>query len=95
LKPKDAWKMDATDQPLWLIERFWPVVGRWETAELQTMEVVGKRLVRMRPKHQTATYARLVAILNMARKLWPQTVRKADFRLRNTRTGDVVMGAIL
>jgi hypothetical protein len=90
---KEEYRMDATDQPLWVIERWWETKG-WETAELQTMEVVGKRLVRIRPRFQTTTFERCVAILNTAKKMWPAT-NKADFRLRNVRTKDVVMGAVL
>jgi hypothetical protein len=40
--------MDATDQPLWRIERWWESKG-WEISELQTMEIVGQSLACVRP----------------------------------------------
>jgi hypothetical protein len=87
--------MAAIDEPLWLLERWWPSKGHWVVSEIQTMEIVDENFVHVRSKKQAATYARLIVLLAKAVERWPDTLSKADFRLRNIRTKDIVLGVLL
>jgi hypothetical protein len=85
--------MDVTEHPLWCIERWDEGKQAWERHELHECIVVGDKLRPGRPRATTAKYAVLAEVFRVARQT--MKIKPHLYRLRNVRTDDTVMGAIL
>lgn len=94
-------EIEANRQPIWCIEKLSsfgsrdPNDHRWIRADLHTAVVKNGRVtVGVRPQHKTATYDVLLDVLKTAATQW-EFFDPNQYRIRNTMTGDFIMGCIL